>query len=155
MRTLKDHLPHEFVGGEYMDTPSYKLRDIEVTAAYDNRDKPWPGPQKNVTAWYVLVNGFAVAWNENVHKGWSFPVIKYVGDNEVTFQSKRTTEIKAMTTNEKTEKLLAMAATTYGAPDEIYLSEAAQLIRAGRIVRRIVYSKAGGNPKFRLFLAAA
>ena len=76
-KTLKDVLPHEFMAGEYDDTPAYKLRDEEVVISGDDLCKRWPGPQRNVTAWWVLANGKAVGWNENPSRGWSFPVISY------------------------------------------------------------------------------
>ncbi len=79
-RTLKDAMPHEFVGGEYVDAPALKLRDVAVVAEYRMYGgvwKPWPGIHKHVFAWVVLANGKAVGWNENPNRGWSFPVISY------------------------------------------------------------------------------
>jgi hypothetical protein len=77
MATLRDKMPRELTGGEYHNTRAYALRDVEVTATHDpyNGGKRWPGPQKNVVLWVELANGKAVAWNENVAIGWSFPVI--------------------------------------------------------------------------------
>lgn len=78
MNTLKDHLPHEFMGGEYTDTRAYTLRDVEVKEKHDGcaRGHGWPGPQVHVMFWYELVNGLAVGFNENPGRGWSFPVIR-------------------------------------------------------------------------------
>ena len=78
--TLADVMPHEFTGGEYHDTPAYKLKDREVRTVHclvrdgDNY-KRWPGPHKNVVTWVILDNGKRVGWNENVVRGWSFPVL--------------------------------------------------------------------------------
>ena len=55
----------------------------------------------------------------------------------------------------KTEKLLTLAATQTGAPMGLYINEANALIAAGKLERRIVFSKAGGNPKVRLFIGEA
>lgn len=70
--------------GSWDDAPVAKHYDIEVVQEYSTVEnsygkpvKSWPGPQKNVYAWVVLVNGKAVGWNENPGKGWSFPVVKY------------------------------------------------------------------------------
>ena len=73
--TLKDVLPREFAG--YVDTPAYRLRDVEVVARHDVYEggKRWPGTHRNVVFWYELANGNAVGWNENVAVGWSFPVL--------------------------------------------------------------------------------
>ena len=73
-------MPAEFLSGEFSDTQAYKFRDVEVTAEhgglYDEHPKGWPGTHKNVYFWVELVNGFAVGWNENPARGWSFPVVK-------------------------------------------------------------------------------
>jgi hypothetical protein len=52
----------------------------------------------------------------------------------------------------KHEKLLAMASTKTGASPEIYQSEANDLLKAGKLVKREVFTT-GGNRKLRLFLA--
>ena len=88
MKKLRDVVPHEFFA-EFMFTtsewtqkpsPAAKLLDVEVTAEHSTvgakaDNMRWPGPQKNVCCWWELANGKAVAWNENVARGWSFPVI--------------------------------------------------------------------------------
>ena len=73
--TLKDAMPHEFVGGEYMNTRAYGYRDRAVVSEHGcfHDHKPWIGKEKNVVYWVVLDNGVAVAWNENTSRGWSFP----------------------------------------------------------------------------------
>lgn len=77
--TLKDALPHEFLI-EYQDTRAYRMKDVKIVAEYGNIDgyenKAWPGIHKNVYYWVELENGYAVAWNENPARGWSFPVVK-------------------------------------------------------------------------------
>jgi hypothetical protein len=73
-KTLQDAMPHEFSG--YMDVPSYKFRDVPVKKEYDGTRFRWPGVQKNVYFWVELENGYAVGWNENPSKGWSFPLVK-------------------------------------------------------------------------------
>ena len=84
MKTLKDVMPSQFMGGEYDTSPAFALRDVEVVEVFgrtaivgaeETRDIAWPGPQKNVHHWVQLTNGKAVGWNENLARGWSFPVI--------------------------------------------------------------------------------
>jgi hypothetical protein len=77
MRALKDVMPGEFQGGEYRDAASYKHRDVQVVAVYEGDKRRWPGKEKNVMLWASLVNGRAVGFNENVSRGWSFPLIKF------------------------------------------------------------------------------
>lgn len=78
--TLKDVLPIEFLNGEYDDTEAYSLKDIVVKNVYScNRNefdyRPWCGPQKNVNLWVRLENGKIVGFNQNMSRGWSFPVL--------------------------------------------------------------------------------
>jgi hypothetical protein len=82
-KTLADVLPPQFLGGEYANTEAYKYRDEVVVERHEynavtgvDTSKPWPGPHKNVVAWYVLANGKMVGFNENVSRGWSFPVMR-------------------------------------------------------------------------------
>jgi len=77
METLKDVLPYEFMRGEYTDTRAYQFRDVEVVKEHRLCSAKWPGQHKHVCSWYELANGYAVGWNENPSKGWSFPVIKF------------------------------------------------------------------------------
>lgn len=81
---LIDALPREF-RLSYDDVPAYRHRDVEVVmewhgAAHEPEEgvkaKRWPGPHKHVFVWYELENGYAVGWNENPGRGWSFPLIK-------------------------------------------------------------------------------
>jgi hypothetical protein len=81
MPTLKDVLPHEFLGCEYVGTPASKFLDVEVLSKYEMASKPWPGRHRNVMNWYVLANGRAVGWNESLSHGWSFPVIRYTPES--------------------------------------------------------------------------
>ncbi len=79
-KTLKDVMPHEFMGGEYCNDRAYTFRDVEVIQEHslsDNNYVSWPGTRnKNVMFWVKLSNGYAVGFNENPARGWSFPVIK-------------------------------------------------------------------------------
>lgn len=60
-----------------------------------------------------------------------------------------------MTITPKHQKVLAMASSPTGAPIEVYTTQCNELVRAGLVVRKEVFSKAGGNRKIRLFLAEA
>lgn len=78
--TLRDVLPREATGGEYGPADRFwKHLDRAVIAEHDSFDNPqyWPGREKNVVAWWELEGGIAVGWNENMSRGWSFPVIRY------------------------------------------------------------------------------
>lgn len=75
---LKDKLPYEFMRCEFDDCKARKFADVNVIEEYDSREKEWIGTHKNVTYWYVLENGYAVGFNENSARGWSFPVVKFV-----------------------------------------------------------------------------
>jgi hypothetical protein len=70
--TLGDWAPREF-HSEFTDTRAYKFKDIEVV---EECLFGWPGDHVNVINWVKLANGYAVGWNENDSRGWSFPVIK-------------------------------------------------------------------------------
>lgn len=72
MKKLKDVIPYEFFE-EYMDTPAAKHLEKNVVKEYQFS---WPGKHKNVVCWWKLEDNTAVGWNENVARGWSFPVIK-------------------------------------------------------------------------------
>ena len=83
---LLRHVMPILFGPEYVDAPAQKFGDVvvnEIHMAHGiHRDdyafsyKPWPGRHKNVWFWVELVNGYAVGFNENLSRGWSFPVIK-------------------------------------------------------------------------------
>jgi hypothetical protein len=77
MTTLREWAPQEFEQSFY-DVPSYRHADVEVVEeyGYNEVNRRWPGPHKNVMNWCVLANGYAVGWNENPSLGWSFPMIK-------------------------------------------------------------------------------
>lgn len=81
-RTLKDVMPLALSEREglYCKTKAHTMLDIEVMAEHgdplDDDMVRWPGKHKNVFFWVELKNGYAVGWNENLSKGWSFPVLK-------------------------------------------------------------------------------
>jgi hypothetical protein len=79
MATLKEVMPEEFVRFHY-DERSYRYADVEVVREYggggDRIRRAWPGPQQHVHFWVELANGYAVGWNENPSRGWSFPVMR-------------------------------------------------------------------------------
>ena len=79
-KTLKQVMPQEFSGGEYRDDRAQRYADVEVVREYDGtkHGEGWPGKHKNVYCWVALANGYAVGWNENPARGWSFPVIRWV-----------------------------------------------------------------------------
>lgn len=70
---LYECVPDEFFD-EFQDTKAFSFRDVVVIATYENT--PFPGKHKNVNIWWKLKNGYAVGWNENPGRGWSFPVVK-------------------------------------------------------------------------------
>jgi len=74
---LIDWAPEEFAQS-FDDTRAYRYCDVKVVSehGWGEDNKPWPGPHKNVMNWCVLENGYAVGWNENPSRGWSFPVVK-------------------------------------------------------------------------------
>lgn len=71
-KTLKECLS-ELMGPEFSDCRARKYADVNVKSQQSDN---WPGPHKNVHFWYILENGYAVGFNENPSKGWSFPVVK-------------------------------------------------------------------------------
>ena len=79
-KTLKDIMPSALVGCEYDKTKAYDMKDEIVVEKHgdmvDENPAPWPGKHKNVYLWVELENGYAVGWNENPSRGWSFPVHK-------------------------------------------------------------------------------
>ena len=79
--TLRDAAPYEFAT-EHVDCQAQRFASVEVVRQHpadplsDNAMKPWPGSHRNVHVWWELANGYAVGWNENPSRGWSFPVVK-------------------------------------------------------------------------------
>jgi hypothetical protein len=71
-QTLADVMPHEFVS-QFKDTRAYKFHVVRVAKEHENY---WIGKHKNVFYWVELENGYAVGWNENPARGWSFPIVK-------------------------------------------------------------------------------
>lgn len=74
--TLKEAMLIEYTQDE--TSKAHKFDDVEVVWKQDilNHCRLWPGTQKYVYFWVKLVNGYAVGWNENPSKGWSFPLVK-------------------------------------------------------------------------------
>jgi hypothetical protein len=77
IKPLRDFLPREFFS-EFMDSPVNKMLDVlaEESNWQADRPTPFPGGHKNVNVWWKLDNGYAVGWNENPGRGWSFPLVK-------------------------------------------------------------------------------
>ena len=77
-KTLNDAMPWEFQSGEFDDVPAQKFKDVEVYSTHRIGEQTgrWPGTHKNVNLWVKLKNGYAVGWNENDGRGWSFPIYK-------------------------------------------------------------------------------
>lgn len=71
MKTLRDVVPQEFFA-EFMDTTAAKHLDIQVGP---EEVGSWPGKHRYIVVWWKLDNGYAVGWNENPARGWSFPLI--------------------------------------------------------------------------------
>lgn len=73
---LRDALS-ELDSHSFDDVRAYKMLDVEVVEdnTYPVR-KAWIGKEKHVYNWVALVNGYAVGFNENPSRGWSFPVVK-------------------------------------------------------------------------------
>lgn len=75
-KTLAQAMPAEFMGPEYVDARARKLAAVEVKVEHGEFSKRWPGREKHVGYWVELENGYAVGFNENPGRGWSFPVCK-------------------------------------------------------------------------------
>ncbi len=80
-QTLSEVMPTEFTKGDHNKTQAFKFKDeivLKEHSMFTDQDefRRWPGKQKNVYFWVELENGYAVGWNENTNKGWSFPSIK-------------------------------------------------------------------------------
>lgn len=75
-KTLKDSMPYEFQSYTLDSCRAVKFMDIEVLEEFDGTEVGWIGLEKNVYKWVKLANGYAVGWNENPARGWSFPVKK-------------------------------------------------------------------------------
>lgn len=74
---LRDVLPEEFFL-EHDNSRANQMLDAGVIEAYGwEDDVAWPGTHRNVAVWWVLDNGYAVGWNENPGRGWSFPVVRH------------------------------------------------------------------------------
>ena len=80
-KTLAQVMPREFSSSEYDNTQAYGFKNVIVIKEHclhsqQNSYKNWIGIHKNVNLWVELENGYAVGWNENPSRGWSFPVVK-------------------------------------------------------------------------------
>lgn len=77
--TLRDWVPTEFLE-EFMDTPAAKLLDYELIDKVTLEHKDFfdcPIDRQHIHNWCKVSNGkktYAVAWNENPSRGWSFPI---------------------------------------------------------------------------------
>lgn len=82
---LREWLPKEFFLS-FADSKANKFLDVEIKEEYTSGEshhkyKSWRlsgGTHKYVFYWVLLENGYAVGWNENPSRGWSFPVMKFV-----------------------------------------------------------------------------
>lgn len=80
---LRDVVPIEFKK-EFYDSKAYKYIDTEVIVIHSrsylknmkDTSLKWIGKEKYIYVWWELKNGYAIGWNENPAKGWSFPVRK-------------------------------------------------------------------------------
>lgn len=77
-QTLSQVMPPEF--RQYEDTQAYQFKDMRVVKEHcphyqQDYYTGWIGSHKNVYYWVELENGYAVGWNENPSRGWSFPVL--------------------------------------------------------------------------------
>jgi len=79
-KTLKDVLPHDAnFDLEGRDKRIATLLDVAVLAQFDPvvPGGYWEGStHRNIVTWWVLADGHAVGFNENIAVGWSFPVIR-------------------------------------------------------------------------------
>lgn len=73
-------MPYEYLHDSAFDNEkAHKFDNVQVIWQQNvlaRITKPWPGKHKNVYFWVILKNGYAVGWNENPSKGWSFPLVK-------------------------------------------------------------------------------
>jgi len=89
-KTLKDVMP-VFLSdkdGKHSTTRAYRMLEEQVAVEHgclsigdgevggSDASKAWPGSHKNVFFWVELKSGYAVGFNENPSRGYSFPVIK-------------------------------------------------------------------------------
>lgn len=74
--TLREVMPEEYLRD--VESRAHKFDNVEVVWQRDvlNSGRRWPGTQKYVYFWVILSNGYAVGWNENPIKGYSFPLVK-------------------------------------------------------------------------------
>ena len=75
MPKLIDVLPYEFET-DFRDTQAFKYADLNILLEVDGTTYSWIGKHQNVLNWYILENGICIGWNENISRGWSFPVKK-------------------------------------------------------------------------------
>ena len=85
MPELKTILPAVMEGGNPKNTRAYEFRNRQVTAiklttgapcsSHDDLFEPWPGPETDVSEWYVLDNGYAVGKGGDPDGAHLFPVV--------------------------------------------------------------------------------
>lgn len=70
-KKLKDVLPTEALETGVWDKVE-RFLDVDIIQEFEGG---WEGTHKHVMVWWKLANGYAVGWNENPARGWSFPII--------------------------------------------------------------------------------
>lgn len=80
-KQLAEVLPPEFMHGQYESTPAMRNAFMTVIASYNTAERPWPGPQKSVSDWYVLANGKAVGVMR-ARGRLTFPVVSYTAETD-------------------------------------------------------------------------
>jgi len=84
MKTLRDWMMDEYFDSHQFDKKYVRLNkmlDIPIVKDSDELSVGdhmiWPEfKEKNIQSWVELENGWCVAFNENVSRGWSFPFKK-------------------------------------------------------------------------------
>ena len=80
METLRKWIETKYLSeDEYKKV--FKMLDVKIMNEFSLHNDLWVswqkfGTHKNVMNWVLLDNGYAVGWNENPGKGWSFPLKK-------------------------------------------------------------------------------
>lgn len=90
MPRLRDVLPEAFEQDRVAAPAARSLADVRVVAVrlatgapcarHAGLFAPWPGPERHVTAWYILENHKAVGVAEDPERGVSFPVAELRGE---------------------------------------------------------------------------
>ena len=92
MPELKTLLPALMEDGNLKNTRAYEFRNQQVTAiklttgapcsSHDDLFEPWPGPETNVSEWYVLDNGYAVGKGGDADGTHLFPVVLLTAETD-------------------------------------------------------------------------